>query len=296
MKVKEIQPKVSIILINYNTKCDTVECLNSLKNIDYKNYNVIVVDNNSKDIFETDFSEIYHCDLILSLSNGGFSAGNNIGIRYAESMYSPDYYLLLNNDTVVDIAFLTQLVQTAENHKNDVGGVSGRICYYSNHEKIDYCGGYFDRRSGRAHYYKLEERCNGEREITFATGCLLLLPKSTIERVGYLNEMYFMYGEDVDYSCKIIDCNKKIYYNDNAIVFHKISASTDGAESNFNQYYMTRNNLYLISLFSKCKKVAFLKFAVGLIKAIILRKKRIFPIIQAFIAFRKKEIGKSEKY
>ncbi len=292
----EKQPKVSIILVNYNTKKDTIECLNSLKSINYKNYNIIVVDNNSSDIFEEKFNEEYQCDLIISPVNNGFSSGNNIGIRYAENKYFPDYYLLLNNDTTVDPNFLTELVHTARKHKNDIGCVTGRICHYANPSRIDYCGGYFDRNTGRATYYCLKDRCYEEREITFATGCLMLLPRETVEQVGYLDEMYFMYGEDVDYSCKIIDCSKKIYYNDNAIIFHKISASTNGAESDFNQYYITRNNFYLISLFAKYKRIAFFKYFLWLLKALVLRKRHINPIMHAVVGFGKKEKGKSEKY
>lgn len=296
MSLFEEQPKVSIILVNYNTKKDTIECLGSLKNIQYKNYNIIVVDNHSKDVFEENFNEKYQCDLIKSPVNNGFSSGNNIGITYAENKYAPDYYLLLNNDTIVDTNVLTELVHTAKQHKSDVGCVTGRICHYANPSKIDYCGGYFDRNTGRAGYYSLEDRCCGEREITFATGCLMLLPRETVEQVGYLDETYFMYGEDADYSCKIISCNKKIYYNDHAIIFHKISASTNGAESDFNQYYMTRNNLYLIGLFAKYKKIAFLKYLLGLLKAIVLRKRHISPTIHALIGYGKKERGKSKKY
>ena len=109
----KMEPLICIILINYNSYDDTVECVRSLINQEYVNYKVIVVDNYSKDHnkLKSDSFLNKHCDVILSNSNDGFAAGNNIGIRFAKEKYNPDYYWVLNNDTVVKPDCLKKLVE-----------------------------------------------------------------------------------------------------------------------------------------------------------------------------------------
>ncbi|GAG89310.1 unnamed protein product, partial [marine sediment metagenome] len=110
------QPKVSIITLNWDGLEYTIECLASLKKITYPNYEVIVVDNGSKgndaQVLEEKFGDYIH--IIKNDMNYGSRGGVNIGMRYFLNNSNSDYLLLLDNDTVVDPEFLTEMVKVAE--------------------------------------------------------------------------------------------------------------------------------------------------------------------------------------
>src|SRR5689334_2050484 len=101
-------PKVTIVIVNWNGFKDTVECINSLMKIDYSNFDIIVVDNGSSDNESDKLKSKFSNIMIISLKrNLGFAIANNVGIRIALNRGS-DYVLLLNNDTVVDKKFLNE--------------------------------------------------------------------------------------------------------------------------------------------------------------------------------------------
>ena len=109
------QPRVSVVILNWNGQRDTTECLESLITVTYLNYGVILVDNASEGedvrILREKYGDYLH--IIQNNQNYGFAKGNNIGIRIA-LQDNPAYVFLLNNDTVVDPRFLDELVGVAE--------------------------------------------------------------------------------------------------------------------------------------------------------------------------------------
>src|SRR3989344_9330156 len=114
MKNNKQFPKVSIIILNWNGWKDTIECLESLYKITYPNYEVIVVDNGSKDDSVKQIRKVIkkNTRLILNKDNSGFAEGNNVAMRQVLKEKKSKYVLLLNNDTVVDKNFLEPLVET----------------------------------------------------------------------------------------------------------------------------------------------------------------------------------------
>ena len=238
--------KVAIIILNYKNSKDTIECVESLEKIKYKNFEIIIVDNDSRDeSIETLRSYFKDKHIVLeSNKNGGFAYGNNIGIKYALEN-GADYILLINNDTTVEENFLDVLVETAEKDKN-IGITTGLIMNYYDRNKIWYNGGEIDW--NKFYGYHLNERGNFStveeiKEITFATGCLMLIRKEVFETVGLLPEEYFMYYEDVDFCAKLADNGYKIIYNPRSVIYHKISNSSGEAESPFAIEWNTRNRL-----------------------------------------------------
>jgi len=181
-------PSVAVIILNWNGWKDTIECLESIYHINYPNYQVIVVDNNSSDDsiqkisdyawgkievksnffkydstdkpieiinYNEEYSELAknstynkHLIIIENKKNYGFAEGNNIGIKFAFKNLNPDYILLLNNDTVVDNEFLNILVQEGE--KDIKIGLLGPKMYYYDNPNVIWCiGGKIDWKLAR---------------------------------------------------------------------------------------------------------------------------------------------------
>lgn len=257
-----MRPLVSVILVNYNGYEDTVECVKSLLEITYDNYNIIVVDNGSTKTPSGEQLEFLKKNtyFVVSKENLGFSGGNNIGIKKAAET-GTEYYLLLNNDTVVDANFLSVLVDVAESN-SDAGIVCGKIRYYDEPDILWFAGGSFTPETGRTSHYKYNKKDDDLNEyvseITFATGCMLLMPAAVVDKVGFLDERMFLYAEDTEYSCRVIQNGYKIYYCNHAVIYHKVSRSTGAASSN-TQYYMVRNNLMIIRMYGTRKIAAYLE-------------------------------------
>ena len=118
--------KVTIVIINYNGAADTIECLQSLEKINYKNVEIVVIDNgstdNSVDVLKKHKNNFR---LLTSETNLGFAGGNNIGIKYA-LRNGADFVLLLNNDTLVNPDFVDHLLATARTAES-IGIVGGKI-------------------------------------------------------------------------------------------------------------------------------------------------------------------------
>ena len=247
------EKSVAIILVNYNGAKDTVECINSIERSLYSNFHIIVVDNcstdNSIEILEEQKKK-YLFDLVISPENKGFSSGNNIGIIFAKSKYSPDYFWLLNNDTLVNEDTLRELVNGFL-HGNGIGVTTGKIFYSSNRSKIWYAGGSISAVTARTEHWNFNQFCpmsNNEdaEEVTFASGCCMLISKDVIASVGLLDESYFLYEEDADYCLRILKHSFSIFYCPHAVLYHKVSAST-GTNSPLTQYYLVRNKYKLIN-------------------------------------------------
>ena len=258
-KLGEEQPFVYIVLLNFNGAEDTVDCLKSLQKVDYPAMKIIAVDNASTDdsvrrltVSKKDFEFI----LLKSKQNNGFSAGNNIGIRYALD-HGADYVLLLNNDTVVEPDFLSAAVAASEKDKN-VGLTIGKILYYNEPELIWYAGGELKQPYNYPIHCGFRQKKNApeynqKRYVTYATGCYFLLKRKAIEKVGLMDEDYFLYCEDTDYSIRMTRGGYKMLYCPQSVIYHKVSAST-GKGSALSTYYMARNHILIVKRFFSVKE------------------------------------------
>ena len=249
---------VGIILVNYNGALDTIECIESINKMSYKNYRIFVVDNystdNSVELLYQKKGELAF-ELIELPENKGFSAGNNSGITLALQM-GVEYILLLNNDTIVEQDFLRNLMnETAIVTKDSV--LTGTIYYASQKNKIWYAEGKFHLNRAKVTQIGLKSkdgRLPGKAvKVTFASGCCMCIPALVFQKVGQLDESYFLYEEDVDYCYRLLQYGLDIYYVPNAILYHKVSSSTTKTEkmSAITQYYMVRNKFIFINRYYK---------------------------------------------
>lgn len=253
-----MEKRVAIILVNYNGALDTLECIESINRMSYKAFRIIVVDNSSTDNslkILTQNKEELAFELIALPENMGFSAGNNAGIRKAIES-GVQFILLLNNDTIVDTDFLSNLMREAESSV-DTSAVTGTIYYASNKSELWYAAGEFNPLLAKV--TQIHRKCkNGKLpensiDVSFASGCCLCVPVSIIKRIGLLDESYFMYEEDVDYCHRLIQNSFKIRYVPDATLYHKVSSSTTKTKkiSAITQYYMVRNKFIFINRYYK---------------------------------------------
>jgi hypothetical protein len=245
--------KIYIILVNYNSYQDTIECIESLKQINFDSYKIIIVDNASTD--ESVNKLINYADdrlvLLRSNKNLGFSGGNNIGIKYALDD-GADYVLLLNNDTIVEPDFLQNMVETAENDK-EIGIVGCKIKYNGDRNLLWFAGGQVNWFKFLGEHFGKRELDDGKYdkliEVSFVTGCCMLIKREVIEKVGMLPDEYFMYFEDVDFCVRVQEAGFKIIYEPKAVIYHKIGISSGGEESPFSIKWSTRNRIYFMHKF-----------------------------------------------
>jgi GT2 family glycosyltransferase len=208
-------PKVTIVILNWNGLRDTVECLESLKSITYPHHEIIVVDNgsvgNDVKILEEKYSSYAH--IIANGRNLGFAAGNNVGIRQALRV-GTDYVLVLNNDTVVDPLFLSELVAASEKD-NRIGAVGPKLYYYDNPARLQL----------RQLYGKVGDTA---KEMETLSGAAFLVRRNALEEVGLLDEVFYpAYCEDRDFFERLKEHGYRILCVPTSKVYHKWSATTN---------------------------------------------------------------------
>lgn len=237
--------KVYIIVLNWNGKDDTLDCLQSLHSTNYDNYRVVLVDNGSEDdsvkAVREKFPEV---EVVETGKNLGFAGGNNVGIEYAIKA-GTDYVFLINNDTTVHPDYLKELVDVAESDVK-IGAVGSKIMYYSEPERIWFVGGKINWLKNKGEHIGLDEIDKGQfdeiREVDYLTGCALLVKREVVEKVGVLEDDYFLYYEDADYSLRIQNAGYKTVYAPKSKIYHKVSRSTKPGSSSY-VYYHVRNGL-----------------------------------------------------
>ncbi|MFA5777687.1 MAG: glycosyltransferase family 2 protein [Parcubacteria group bacterium] len=187
--------KIFVIILNYNGKDAIKHCLDSVFCSDYPNLEAVVVDNDSKDgSFELAKNLYPKFHFIKNATNSGFSAGNNVGIRFALEKMA-DYIFLLNNDAFLEKDTLSKLVESAENSK---AGIFSPIIYNES-GNIWFSGGKIIWSKMRAIH--INERPNKKDAFStqYVTGCAMLVKKEVFKKIGLLSEDYFLYYEDADF-------------------------------------------------------------------------------------------------
>ena len=236
--------KVSVIIPNYNGEAFLKDCLDSLKQQTMKDFELIVVDNASRDnglsIVEKDYPEAV---IIRMTENHGFSRAVNEGIRAA----SAEYVLALNNDTVVEPDFILRLYEAINKDKR-VFSVQAKMLQLYHKELIDsagdlYCalGWAFSRGKDKP----ADSYCKRE-EIFSACAGAAIYRKSVFEEIGFFDEKHFSYLEDVDLGYRArINGYKNIYAPD-AIVYHVGSGVSGSRYNSFKIRLAARNSIYVI--------------------------------------------------
>lgn len=220
-------PVVSVVLLNYRAEdeVDTRACIESLLASDYPALDVVLVDNAAPaDVtarLEADFPRVR---VLRAGANLGFTGGNNLGIADALERGSA-YVFLLNNDTVVEPGCVGHLVRTAESGER-VGCVGGKILYHDAPDRIWFGGGELSVARGVGFHLRegeIDDRdSEAPAEVSFLTGCCMLLPADVLRRVGGFEEDFFAYVEDVDLSLRLRRAGFRLLYQPAARLYHRV--------------------------------------------------------------------------
>jgi GT2 family glycosyltransferase len=241
--------KVAIVILSWNSASVTIDCLISLLGIDYANFRIFLVDNGSHDNSVALIKEQVNSDKIEFIeleSNYGFTGGNNIGIDIAQKTYQPDFYLLLNNDTIVDKLFLTELVESFSLDEK-IGIVVPKIFFHEKPTYTYFAGGYINFISGMGEHYNWKKpedaEANKSKYVAFANGCSMLIKAEVINTVGVLDDNFFANVEDVDFSYRVTQSGYKIYYNPLSVLWHREGYSSKRNVGNWFRIYLNTRNI-----------------------------------------------------
>jgi GT2 family glycosyltransferase len=240
--------RVAIILINWNGLQDTLACIASLEAQSYRDFKVIVVDNDSRDDPSVIATAHPGVVLIRNEDNIGFCGGNNVGIRAAAAL-DACYCWILNNDTEVAPDCLARLVDALDEDA-DVAAVAHPIMYDQDRRLHWFAGGVF-RHGVPKHLGYMESNAPadlGEGTTEYLTGCSFLARTDVLQELEGFDENYFCYVEDVDLSVRIKAQGYRIGYVPEAVVWHKVSRST-AVRSPIKLYYKNRNMFYFLRKF-----------------------------------------------
>lgn len=275
--------KIALVILNWNGKENTIDCLKSISGLSSGNFNLetIVVDNNSTDNSVSEIKkEFPKVEIIQNPQNFGFAKGNNTGIQKALDDKA-DFIMLLNNDTILEKNCLKNILEAAKNNPQ-YSIFAPKIYFEKNYEfhksrykenekgkVIWYAGGIIDWNNLYGQHRGVDEVDHGQydkdRETEFATGAAMFVKKEVFEKIGLLDEKYFLYYEDTDFCVRAKKSGFKILFTPNAVLWHK-NAGSSASGSSLQDYYITRNRLIFGFKYGRIKtKFALLRQAVKLL-------------------------------
>jgi GT2 family glycosyltransferase len=248
--------KVAVVLLNWNGGGLTIPCIKSLLASDYLPWRIVVFDNASTDGSPDEISKrLPDVHLMKSPTNLGFTGGNNAAIRHLLKE-DADLIWILNNDTVVDKKCLGTMVKAMQEDP-EIAGISGKILFETPPDLINYAGAHWNYWTFSARLRGLKEFDRGQYDqacdIGCLSGCSMLIRKEAFEAIGLLNERYFAYSEDVEWSLRATRAGLRLRYVPQAVLWHKLHASIikntggvkPGKASPRNEYLQVRNSLFM---------------------------------------------------
>jgi len=258
--VKDEDPLVSIIILNYNAGKLIEECVDSIYQSNYKNFEIILVDNNSKDESHVKCKEKFPLiNLIANKENLGYCEGNNVGIRVANGKF----VIVLNPDTIVEPNWINELLQGYEKFGHGIYQpkfltIDNKSILQSTGNMIQLFGFGYSRNKGD----KDEKQFNNIENINYASGTCLFTTKEIFTQLGFFDSFLFAYHDDLDLCWRASMQGIQSYYIPTSIVFHP-SEGFSFKWSNFKFFLLERNRLYC--LFTHYSHSTILKFLPSLV-------------------------------
>lgn len=232
--------RVSVVVLTYNGRDHVRECLQSLRGQTQDSYEVIVVDNASSDgtpdIVREEFPEAH---LVCSPMNGGWCAGNNLGLTASKAPYA----VLLNQDSVVEPDWLEQLVRALDQDPT-IGAAQSKILLHDRPDRINTVGNgtnyLFFSWAGRSG--ELDDVEGPAYDVPSASGAALALRRQAVDAIGGLDDAFFLYNDDLDLCLRLRLAGHRVVCVPAAVAYHKYRPNL----SPFKMYYLERNRLYML--------------------------------------------------
>lgn len=226
MTVEDIVPRVFVVILNWNLKDDTIACVESLLDGCITPTEIVVVDNGSEDgsvaALQSTFGK--RITVFANTMNLGFAAGNNVGVRYALEQQA-DWIMLLNNDTAVAAGMLACLLAAAT-AQPDAALLAPAIFYYDRPTTLWRLGDRHTLGLPIPHKVGARELARPLISVDYLTGCALLVRRAIWEKIGLLDEIFFMYYEDADFCRRAKMAGFRAYVVPGAQVWHKAGQSS----------------------------------------------------------------------
>lgn len=292
--------KVVVITLNYNQNDYTIKCINSLLSSSYKNFIILLIDNGSTEEnylqLERDLSKDSRLILERIIENRGYVGGINSGFEEGTKL-NPDYFLIMNNDTIIDEKAMKELVNACKDYNNQAI-ITGKVYYYYEPNKLEDIGFLyknknlltFNRVGGdeidNGQYDKIEER-------DLIDDVFWLFPIDLYKNIGGYSPYYWFNGEQADFAIRAKNVGYKLIYIPQAKLWHKGSASIGGRDYNPNQVYWTIQSSLILRYINLKKFYFFIYYfqtigsiIITLIKSFFLRisnKRNLLPYARAKI-------------
>ena len=297
---------LTIIIVNYNVRHFLEQCLISVqKALEGIQAEVIVVDNNSVDGSQQMLREKFGDEIILieNRDNTGFSKANNQGIEIAKGKY----VLLLNPDTIVEESTFQKCLNYMDTHEG-VGALGVRMIDGQGHflpeskrslptpwvsfYKIFGLAALFpqNKKFGKYHLSYLD--ADQTHEVEILSGAFMWLRKSVLDKIGHLDETFFMYGEDIDLSWRVIQAGyKNVYFADTQIIHYKGESTKKGSLNYVKVFYQamiifarkhfggSSRRLFIAAI----RLAVYMRASVAIAHRLV--KKLGFPLLEGFVEF-----------
>jgi GT2 family glycosyltransferase len=241
---------IGVVTVTYNSATVLPDFLRCIATQAHSEFLLIAVDNASKDDTLRILRECPDARLrvIANTENRGVAEGNNQGIRAALDAGCASV-LLINNDTEYDPTLISQLDEGLGTYHVEM--ICPKMMYYGEPRRIWSAGGAFQPWLG----YRIVHlggneidhgQCDRARLITYVPTCCVLIRKEVFEKVGMMDERYFVYVDDVDFMYRAMKAGVRLMYSPEPKLLHKVGGLTGGEDSPFTIRYTTRNRVYFM--------------------------------------------------
>lgn len=247
------KPKVSIVIPSFNS-IDLFDCIYSVLDQDYLDFEIIVIDNSTDECIWKGLINKYDSNekikLIKTDKNLGVTGGRNLGIKYSDN--NSKYILFLDHDIILERNTVSELVKIGE-IDSTIGIVTGKIFFFDDPKRLWAAGTSINLITGMIFLKskKNDRNFNKIIEVQVAPS-IILTKKSVIDKIEGFDDEFFANYEDTDFCFRTKKAGFKIFYTPNAIAYHKITSNLDDANNRLltRAYYIARNKILFMRLHS----------------------------------------------
>lgn len=267
-KTISISKKVVVITLNYNHAQLTIDCISSVLKSTFEDFVVLIVDNGSAiEDYKILLSAFNHINVVVTRidKNVGYVGGVNHGLKEALK-FNPEYFLIMNNDTLLDSLAMHSLVETAQEYKNNAI-VSGKTYNMDEPETLQYIGQECvnaNKFQYIAYVKGMRELDTGQYDQVMEMGMLddifWLLPRKIFDTVGYYSTDFFLYGEQNDYALRAVKAGFKLVYTPYAKTWHYLHQTTSPGEIMSSKIVFWQSYATMILVFRHLSVFYFIRF------------------------------------